>query len=445
MKSNIKFLLIILGVIITSLYYFPFVFKPFDFVNTKQFLAVIGLGILGIRLAGGKSLGNGLVNKDFFWLTIYAIIVSLTGLFSVTLNGTPDYAYAGYIMSFWVWMGGAYAVYSWIKLVHKDCSISIISNYIIAVCVIQCILALWIDFSPSLKVFIDSYVEQDQEFLNSHRVERLYGIGASLDTAGTRFSIALILISYIVFALEKTAQKKYLPLYLISFAIITIIGNMVARTTLVGVVIGLGYLLFASWDRGFHISDKAQSVWKWVALALLISIPIASYFYYNNEVVHKNIRFAFEGFFSLYEKGKWEVSSNEKLATMYVFPDNLKTWIIGDGYFSSPRDTDPYFTGEIVGGYYMGTDVGYLRFIFYFGLIGLIFFVNFLWQTCKTCFSRFKGTTALFVMLLLANFVIWFKVATDLFLVFALFLCLGKEENDEYMKNITIQKEGTND
>lgn len=50
---------------------------------------------------------------------------------------------------------------------------------------------------------------------------------------------------------------------------------------------------------------------------------------------------------------------------MYVFPDNLKTWIIGDGYFNGPEDSDPYYTGEIWDiGYYKGTDVGYLRFIF---------------------------------------------------------------------------------
>ena len=56
---------------------------------------------------------------------------------------------------------------------------------------------------------------------------------------------------------------------------------------------------------------------------------------------------------------------------MYVFPDNLKTWLIGDGYFSNPYNIDPYFTGRFVGGYYMSTDVGYLRFIFYSGLVGI--------------------------------------------------------------------------
>ena len=95
------------------------------------------------------------------------------------------------------------------------------------------------------------------------------------------------------------------------------------------------------------------------------------------------IQFAFEGFFSLVEKGRWEVSSNEILKNMYRFPESIKTWIIGDGYIENPKN-DPYFIGKLTGGYYMGTDVGYLRFIYYFGLIGLIAFIIFMVKAGKT-------------------------------------------------------------
>ena len=67
---------------------------------------------------------------------------------------------------------------------------------------------------------------------------------------------------------------------------------------------------------------------------------------------------------------------------MYVFPDNIKTWIIGDGYFANPGDTDPYYVGPLGGAFYKSTDVGYLRFIFYFGVLGLFAFVLFLYIYC---------------------------------------------------------------
>lgn len=51
----------------------------------------------------------------------------------------------------------------------------------------------------------------------------------------------------------------------------------------------------------------------------------------------------------------------------------------------------------------------------------------------KTFFSH----RLLFAILLLLNFIIWCKVSTDIFLVFALFLCLREEEWDK-PKEMTI-------
>lgn len=440
MSNLLKYMLILFCIAMTSFYYFPIEFKAFLGVNTKQMMAVLGVLILGYRLATGKGLGKGIVQKDFFVLACLAMIVSLAGVFSVSINGTSDYAYATYIMSFLVWIAGAYAVCSTVKYVHGTCSIPLVVNYLIVVCVIQCIMALWIDLSPSLKQFVDAYIEQDQDFLNSRNVHRLYGIGASLDTAGVRFSIVQVLIAYLVFNLENTTKRANIKYYLLAFAIIVVIGNMIARTTIVGAGLGLAFIGFQSWERGLVISNRTKRVWKWFFITLMIAIPIGVYYYNNDATIHKHIRFAFEGFFNYFERGKWETTSTDRLQTMYVWPDNLKTWIMGDGYFSSPRN-DPYFIGKIVGGYYMGTDVGYCRFIFYFGLAGLSLFTLFLWNVCRICFTRFKGTTYIFLMILLCNFVIWFKVSTDVFLAFALFLCIGAEENEEYMKSIELEED----
>lgn len=434
------FLLLIVGVALTSVYFFPFEFTNLRGVNTKQMMAVLGLVFLGLRLARGKGPGNGMVQKDFFWLSVYASLVSLAGMFSVIVNGTPDFAYASYIMSFWVWIGGAYAVCQYIKWLHGKLSIPLVGNYLVVVAVFQCVMALWVDISPSLKDFVDAYIEQGQDFLNKSNVHRMYGIGASLDVAGIRFSCVLIIIAYLIYCLEKTRDIKFLPYYLLSFAIIAVIGNMIARTTTVGVVIGLLYIFFMSWERGLRLSWKAQRVWKWIAMTLLIAIPLSVYYYYNDETIHKHIRFAFEGFFAIVEKGHWETRSNNTLEGMIVFPETVRTWIMGDGYFDNPIRTDPYFIGKMVGGYYMGTDIGYLRFIFYFGLIGLLAFSNFFWQASRICFQRFKGTKFLFLMILFCNFVVWLKVATDTFLVFALFLCIGDKENEEYMQSISLEK-----
>ena len=153
-----------------------------------------------------------------------------------------------------------------------------------------------------------------------------------------------------------------------------------------------------------------------------------------NQQFHDNIRFAFEGFFSLAEKGYWETNTNNILKNMIIFPDNLKTWIIGDGYFDNPYWRDPYYVGSYALGYYMNTDIGYLRFIFYFGLIGLTTFILYFFKVARTCAERFSRYTSMFMLELAINMIVWLKVSTDIFLVFALFLCISKEDNDAYEK-----------
>ena len=147
--------------------------------------------------------------------------------------------------------------------------------------------------------------------------------------------------------------------------------------------------------------------------------------------MHNNLRFAFEGFFSLWEDGEWQTTSNDRLVNMYVWPDNLKTWLIGDGYFESPYFTDAYYIGKGGGSaFYMHTDVGYCRFLFYFGLLGTLAFIYFMFNAAKVCFTRFSNYKMLFLLILLLNYIVWLKVASDLFSVFALFLCVVKEENN---------------
>lgn len=429
----LRFFKIILTGIITSFYFFPFIFKAFPLQNTKNILAAVGVIVLLIQLSRKRRCG--FCNKDIINLMVIAAVVSLIGLFSVAINETPDYSYATYIISMCIWMSGAYVVTTVIRWVHGECSFILLLNYLVGVCVVQCLLAILIDCYIPFKVYVDANIEQDQAFLN--KVERLYGIGASLDVAGSRFAAVLAMMSFALIWIKDTLYKNYITIYIISFIIIAVIGNMIARTTIVGLGLAIIYLL---WN--FFGGRGNKQLWRWLAGILMVSIPVMVFMYNNNIETRNLFRFAFEGFFSLWEKGRWEVASNDRLMeVMVVFPDNLKTWLIGDGYFSSPRDTDPYFIGKIVGGYYMGTDIGYLRFIFYFGLIGLLSFMAYFCRVTQICIKNLKRYKVLFLALLAINFIVWFKVATDIFLVFALFLMIDSEEDEKYNSQIMLENE----
>ena len=117
------------------------------------------------------------------------------------------------------------------------------------------------------------------------------------------------------------------------------------------------------------------------------------------------------------------------LASQVVWPDNINTWLIGDGYFELPMN-DYYYTGPAYY-YYMGTDVGYCRFVFYFGILGLLAFSALFITSAFICTQNNPQYAIVYWMFALINFIVWMKVSTDLFAVFALFIFLSKENEIE--------------
>lgn len=411
---------------IVSFYYFPFEFSFLPGINTKMGLAVVGIGVALIDLVRKRET---IVPPNILRTILVASIVSLIGVISVVYNNTLDYAYATYVVSMMVWLSAAYTVCMLIKGVHGRLTLNLVTVYLTCVCVFQCVAALVIDSNADIKAFVDSYIMQDQVFLNE--VDRIYGIGASLDTAGVRFSACLILLAYFINNNKANLNKYQVFLSLAAYLVIAVVGNMVARTTIVGVVLSLMCVMLTFNPQ--RVSKAFLRLLRITVVVAAVAIPLSIYLYNNNAQFHELSRFAFEGFFNMAENGEWEIDSNEKLKAMIVFPDNVKSWVIGDGYFSNPYNTDPYYVGYQPGGYYMGTDIGYCRLIFYFGLIGLLAFSFFCVFAASECMKLLPNYRLLILFILLLGFVIWLKVATDVFLVFALILCIGNMQDENQL------------
>lgn len=418
-----KWLAFLFTAIIVSFYYFPFEFSFLPGINTKMGLAIVGIVICIYDFIQKRGTG---VPDNILRTVFYAALVSVIGFTSVIINNTPDFAYATYIVSMLVWLSAAFTVCTLINKVHGSVTVEKVTAYITAVCVCQCIMALIIDSNIAVKSFVDAYVMQDQVLLTE--LERLYGIGASLDTAGVRFSACLILLMYVLNKKKADLDNAYITVALIAYIVIAVVGNMIARTTIVGVGLSLFYAVLTF--KPTRVSGAFFRTARVVALVLALAIPLSLYLYDNSVQFRELSRFAFEGFFSLAETGEWQIDSNDKLKSMIIFPDNAKTWIIGDGYFTNPYYTDPFYVGYQPGGYYMGTDIGYCRFLFYFGIIGLLAFSFFFVVVAKECIKLLPSYKVLILFILLLGFVIWLKVATDVFLVFALLLCVGNMQND---------------
>ena len=407
----------LITLIVTSLYFFPFEFSFLPGVNTKMAMAVLGLALFVYPCVKNRSIE---LSKEYICVFLLALLTSFWGIASTTYNSTSDYTYASYFVSMAVWLGGAYFVVQTISFIHGQANTELVCNYLIAVCVAQCGLALVIDQVPAVKAFVDSFLG-GSGFMGKSE-SRLYGIGCSLDVAGTRFCAVLIMTAEMI----SRSKGRKLVLYVFSFYFLTVVGNMIARTTTVGVVLAICYLLL----RTFFISPNLGSgrkSWIIIGVCFVLTSVLIFILYDFSPVFKAYFRFAFEGFFSLAETGQWEVSSNDILKSMVVFPDNARTWLIGDGYFENPWGVDLNYIGPEYYGFYMQTDIGYLRFLFYFGICGLLTFIAYFIFVSRLCVRRLSDYKLLFVFIVVLNFILWFKVSTDIFLVFALFMCLPIE------------------
>lgn len=418
----IKTLLIFLTGVATSLFLFPFDFVFLPDVNTKMMMAVVGAGITAVQMIRSYTLK---IQDDFIKVCLWAAFFSLIGVFSVIYNNTPDYAYASYLVSMLVWLSAAYAVCRLIKWTHGETTFRLLTNYLIGVCIFQCVIALLINFSLPVKTFVDSYVSQGQSFYEE--IGRLYGIGASLDVAGIRFAVVLVLLMHLICVDQQVREnKKWLITYTMAFAVIAIVGNMIARTTSAGMLVAMGYAVYATKIINLKVRASSFLLWKWMLGIFGTMILLTVFLYHYNEDVYDMLRFGFEGFFNWVEHGKWETNSTDQLKSMWKWPESDKTWLLGDGYFNSPEKFDPEHKGKY--GFYMYTDIGYLRFIFYCGLPGLIVFCFFLFYMARLCSRKYGNEKMIFYILFILQLVIFSKVATDIFMIYAFYYAADIEE-----------------
>ena len=403
--------------IIFSCYFFPFEFAFMPGINTKMMLAVIGLMLLATQWTKERSMTTA---KDMLTISVWAAVFSLFSFFSVTYNNTTDYTYATYIVSMWVWLSGAYAVLTLIRVVHGRISIQLVFHYMAWVCATQSVLGIVIDNVPSIQAIVDEYILQDIQFL--HKTKRLYGIGASFDTAGIRFSCALLGLSYL---LTHNVSRYWNIRYWVLFTVIAVLGNIMSRTTTVGLLLAIIYITFKYFSFNIQLTESKLHMFIRIVI-LVFGVFIFLYYGYNHlPMVRNYMEYGFEMFFNYARSGDFTTSSTDKLQRMVVWPDNIGTWLIGDGWFDNPDNP---------GSFYKYTDVGYLRFIFYCGTIGLAIFVS-LFGYCTTVLMRkWEKDRLFFLLMFILALLVWIKISTDIFCMYVLLLLIDKQGNNIQQK-----------
>lgn len=412
---------LVLTVIVSS-FFFPIGFRGLpESLNTKQML-----GLLGVILFAFRGIREHAVSMRLQTIVsmLIAIVFSCWCYFSCIMNTSDDYTYAKYFLSFAVWIGGAYSIAEIIRFRHGHVDISVLTHYLAAVAVFQCIAAILVDNVPAFQSFVDYYFIQDT---TPRDVNRMYGLGCSLDSGGVRFCIILVLMAYQMTHNRLLADnRKLMSLYIFLFLFITVVGCMIARTTMAGFALGMCMLL-ASYgiNRIGTLSKRQVRFYSAFAVVTVIGVIISVYLYNHNALVRKDFRFAFEAFFNYVETGEFRTDSTDRLTnTMWIWPTDFRTWMIGDGLFEH---------------FVHATDIGYCRFTFYCGIIGLSIFSLYFVYNASVVRKKFENATLLSYALLALTFIIWLKVSTDIFQIYALLFCidadlLADEAEDEELQ-----------
>lgn len=375
--------------------------------GTREIFALIG-GSLFItdKIFEIERIRNCYFSKNLIQVFAALFFIACTALISIAFNQTRDIEYIRYFIVVSTIIFGGYLLYYFLSKVYLSLTFQTIGHYIVLIVFIQCIISLLMFVIPSVGSFFLSI--QDFSTLDVEKIEetvefRLLGFGTNFFGAGVVNSYALILISFLIPIAKK---KRSLFFFASAFLLISIIGMMMSRTTAVGIILGMVVLFFPNKEKDSGIKKRNFSYYLLYNMIILGSVfySILLLFPKVLSTVQVAWEFGFELIINYFEHGQVESPSTNRLQEMYVFPQNISTYIFGDGRFYE-------ILGNPSGGYYMETDVGYLRLIYYFGIVGCILFYWLQFLPIKQigqCFlnknDRYKFIIVMFTFVLIVGF-----------------------------------------
>ena len=413
MPRIIQIFMVLFTGLMMSFYFHPTVILALPIYNTKILLAMWGVVMLVYNTIRTKDYA---FSKGLLYALMIAGVFALANYISLIINDSDDYSYTRYPMSGLGGVVGAAGAVTFIRWTHKKVTIELVVRYLAGGAAFHSILSQLIDRNESVRNFITSifYVGEDME-----EMQRLYSFGVGLDPSGVRFAVTLIMIAGVL-TLSKVVKKSVslMVFYFLCFAIISVLGNIISRTTTVGMGLGLFVFAISTGLYKFVIKVSKIKIIRVFAVVLALGIPFTIYFYNTNASFRDQIEYGFEGFFNLVESGEFQTGSTDELSAMWVWPHDTQTWLIGSGQFGSRE----------VGNYNYFSDIGYCRFIFYSGLIGITVFGLYFIYNAIYFATRYPRYRYIFLLMIVVTFVVWAKVATDIFQLYALFYAFTDEE-----------------
>lgn len=402
-----RFLILIL----VFLYVYPI---SLGFASSRNLISFFSLCFFLCALTMRKIRPIWLFPKDWTYPFIFVIFVSIFSLLTAFVNQVYEPVYVNFVFSFIGLLVSSWGISYLLKFTYGKVSMEILSFYIVLAMHIQFALSLTMFFQPSFQELIYSYIEVGDTSLNSIEATngfRLHGVGANFFILGVINAAIILLMTAVV---KQSHCKSLKIFYALSIPYFLLVGMMMARTTLLTVPFSLFCYFYGVKNIFRYVLIVTMKFLLIVGIVFLLCYgPIMSFVEENEEL----LRFGFEHFYNFFEGNGFSSESTSQLADMLVLPDNFSTWLIGDARITS---------GDGVN-YYMYTDIGYSRALFYFGMLGLMAFFGAYLSMVILSSRKCKSYTVLYFCMFFLFALLFYKGMCELMFLFCLFAFVDKD------------------
>ena len=371
-------------------YLFPieFTFLPFGTVRIVQ---GIGLIYFIFTLLVRKLPTSVLI----FWGC--AFLISCVGFYSTSIfNQANDFSVIQvrgiYVFLYTI---SAYLIVSIVRKITKTHPFYTLVEWMVVATVVYALISFVLFLSPdSYSIYKDLIVANDRLLTQNQELVQLRLLGLSHNVQYANAAVFYGIVMWAVILVYKNKETFLFHHKWIFYSVISLLvvaGIFSGRTFFIMLLFTVLYILLLNGKKG---------IWKTMKDCFVIFFPVIliaslgiTYFMANNEDA---MEWAFELFINMTD-GEMRSDSTDTLKDMLqILPDKTYTWIVGDGLAEYDDGT-----------FYMDTDAGYLRSIFYWGLFGTIIYYIVLYiyfKTLKKC-SKLPNLDVYFFIILFFTYI----------------------------------------
>ena len=306
-----------------------------------------------------RFVGIILYNKRVILAIVLLLISHLWGMVTIVINDRYDYSF---LYTLILIIRGAYVYLFLAMVIYKNVSqnncLELFVKFYLLSCALYVISTIVFIISPDLKMMWSNSIYMTEENFNLAEgnvfgyVTRygLKGFSGFQETAKCTMSVIMLL-----YLSEKINSSKWFVVG--SFSLL---GNLFYGR--IGVLTSIASLII------FEIITRKVVKLKYVKSIMLFIVGLAFMVYF---IIPKDALTDYYGwlsgpvvaFINGLSQGNMDFgASANNVVDWYVLPDE-GTFLFGDGKFSNDD-----------GSYYMHTDAGFMRSIYYFGIVGSVFY-----------------------------------------------------------------------